>query len=160
MFTSFIPIIYVQLSSERLTLRNAKTGEIVSDVPEVAFTRKPKLSIVGYGIEARLHKSEPTVEVINPFAHPRSIVSDFSAGEQLLKAFLRRLQGSSIFAVSPKVVMHPLGDPDGGLTQIEVRALREMAMGAGASGVVIWQGRKLTDQELLAGQFPDAGQVL
>lgn len=160
MFSSFIPLIYVQISPERLVLRNAKTGEVVSEVPEIAISRKPKSSVLGCGVEARLHASAPSVEIINPFAHPRSIVSDFLAGEQLLKDFLRRLQGSSIFAVSPKVVMHPLGDPEGGLTQIEVRALCEMALGAGASGVVVWQGRKLTDQELLSGSFPAGGQVL
>jgi rod shape-determining protein MreB len=87
-------------------------------------------------------------------------VSDFTAGEQLLKIFLRRVQGSSIFAISPKVVMHPQREPDGGFTQIEIRALHEMAMGAGASRVVVWQGRGLSDQELLSGQFPSGGQVL
>ena len=148
------------MSPERLTVRNAKTGVVISEVPEVAISHDPKTSILGVGTEARTHKSNPSVEIINPFAHPRSLVSDFTVGEQLLKAFLRRVMSNSIFAISPKVVMHPLGDPDGGFTQIEVRALHEMAMGAGASRVVVWQGRVLNDQELLSGQFPSDGQVL
>lgn len=137
MLSSFISVFYVQLSPRRLTVRNAKTGEAISEIPEVAIARAPKTGYIGFGAEARLHKTTPSVEITNPFAHPRSLVSDFTVGEQLLKAFLSRMKGSSIFAVSPKVVLHPLGDPEGGFTQIEIRALREMAMGAGARKVVI-----------------------
>jgi len=156
----FKPVIYVQLSPERLTVRNAKTGKAISEVPEVAITRESKTKIVGVGAEVRSLKSSPSVEIINPFAHPRTLVSDFTVGEQVLKAFLRRLQGDSIFAISPKVVLHPLGNPDGGFTQIEIRALVEMAYGSGASQVTVWQGRALIDQELLSGKFPSGGQVL
>ena len=65
-----------------------------------------------------------------------------------------------MLAVSPRVVMHPLGDPAGGFTQVEIRAFHEMALGAGASDVRVWQGRALTDQELLSRTFPADGQVL
>lgn len=160
MLTSLIPLFYVQISPELLTVRNAKTGETVSEVPEIAIANTPKPNIVGIGSEAGLHRSAPTVKVINPFAHPRSMVSDFAVGEQLLKAFLRRLIGNSIFAVSPRVVMHLMGEPAGGFTQVEIRAFHEMAIGAGASKVVIWQGQGLSDQELLSGEFPSGGQVL
>jgi len=56
--------------------------------------------------------------------------------------------------------MHPMGDPAGGFTQVEIRALHEMALGAGASQVKVWQGRPLTDQELMSRQFPSDGRVL
>lgn len=160
MLSSLIPTVYVQISPDRLTVRNTKTGETISEVPEVAMSHGPKTNILGVGNEARSRQSASTVKIVNPFGHPRSLVSDFTAGEAILKAFLRRLQGSSIFAVSPKVVMHPMGEPAGGFTQIEIRALHEMAMGAGASKAVVWQGRALSDQELLSGQFPGGGQVL
>lgn len=160
MLTSLTPTFYVQVSPELLTVRNAKTGEAISEVPEIAIAHDPKPSIVGIGKEARLHRSAPLVKIINPFAHPRSLVSDFTVGEQLLKAFVRRLIGNSIFAVSPRVVVHLMGEPTGGFTQVETRAFREMAMRAGASKVVVWQGRGLSDQELLSGEFPSGGQVL
>lgn len=160
LFSSLIPTIYVQVSPERLIVRNAKTGKTISEVPEIAIEHHPKQKIVGIGNEAHAYKSTPSVKVSNPFAHPRTLLSDFTSGEQLLKAFLRRLQGNSIFAVSPRVVIHPMGDPLGGFTQIEIRALHEMAMGAGASQVVVWQGRGLSDQELLSRKFPGTGQVL
>ncbi|HQS59698.1 MAG: rod shape-determining protein MreB [Gallionellales bacterium 35-53-114] len=160
MLNSLIPIFYVQVSPERLTVRNAKTGEAISEVPEIAIAYEPKERIVSIGKEARLRGSDPSVKIINPFSHPRSMVSDFTVGEQVLKAFLRRLIGNSIFAISPRVVMHLMGEPAGGFTQVEIRAFHEMAIGAGASKVVIWEGRALSDQELLSGVFPSGGEVL
>ena len=65
-----------------------------------------------------------------------------------------------MFSVSPRVVLHPLGDPEGGFTRIEVRALHEMALGAGAAEVRLWQGRALSDEELLSGTFPADGNLL
>lgn len=159
MLSAFKPTIYIQVSPERLTVRNAKTGETISELPEVAIAQGAKPKIVGVGAEARSRQSL-SVEVVNPFAHPRSLVSDFTVGEQLLKAFLRRLRTNSIFAPAPRVVLHPQGDPAGGFTQIEIRAFHEMALGAGASEAVVWQGRSLTDQELLARDFPSGGQRL
>lgn len=160
MFSFLIPIIYIQISPERLTVRNANTGASISEVPEVAVRPGAKPDILGVGMAARSYPASESIQVINPFAHPRSLVSDFTIGEQLLKAFLRRVQGASIFTLSPKVVLHLLGDPAGGFTQVEIRAFHEMALGAGASKVTIWQGRPLSDQELLAGRFLNGGQVL
>jgi rod shape-determining protein MreB len=160
MFGYFNQIIYVQVSPSLLTVRNPKTGVSVSEVPEVAIAHSPKPSIVGVGKDARLHRSEPSVQITNPFAHPRSMVSDFTVGEQVLKAFLRRVMGKAFFTPAPKLVLHLLGDPADGFTQVEIRAFHEMALGAGASEVTLWRGRALSDQELLTGQFPDSGQVL
>src|SRR6185503_16609774 len=110
--------------------------------------------------EAHSHKSVPSIRVSNPFAHPRTVVGDFTLGERVLKAFLRRLQSGAFLALSPRIVLHPSGNPAGGYTQVEARALHEMASGAGASNVVVWQGRALSDQEILSGQFPPEGKVL
>jgi len=155
----FIPLIYIQLAPDKLTLKNIKTGEVISEVPEVAIAYDKKTRIVGTGNEAFSHRMNPSVKIINPFAHPRTLVSDFTVAEQLLKIMVSRLLGSSLFAVSPKVILHPLGDPAGGFTQVELRAFREMAHGAGASQVVVWTGRVLTDQEILSGVYPKEGSV-
>jgi len=152
--------LYVQIAPDRLVVRDPQSGKAFSEPPEVAITRSPKAKIVGIGSEARQRSTEPSVAVVNPFAHPRSLVSDFTVGEQLLKAAIARVKGSSVVAVAPRVVMHPLGDPAGGFTQVEIRAFHEMALGAGAREVKVWQGRALTDQELLAGTFPPDGKLL
>jgi len=37
---------------------------------------------------------------------------------------------------------------EGGLSEVEERALREVAMAAGASKVVVWVGHELSDAEV------------
>ncbi|MBI4996096.1 MAG: rod shape-determining protein [Rhodocyclales bacterium] len=158
--TFFDARLYVQIAPDRLTVRNPKTGKQVSDVAEIALARGTKPRLLAVGHEARAAARQGPAEIIKPFAHPRSLVSDFTAAEQLLKAFMAKLQTPGIFAVAPSVVMHPLGDPEGGFTQIEVRAIQELALGAGARAVKVWQGRPLTDHELMTGQFPATGAIL
>jgi rod shape-determining protein MreB and related proteins len=160
MLSSFIFPVYVQISPDRLIVRNVKTGLTFSEVPELAIERKSKLKILDIGVQARSHSSKSGVEIINPFAHPRTLVSDFGMAEQLLKLAIRRILKASLFSVSPTMVLHPMGDPDGGFTQVESRAFREMALSTGASQVIVWQGRNLTDQEILSKQFPSDGKIL
>lgn len=160
MLSSFIFPVYVQVAPDRLTVRNVKTGEFFSEVPELAIQRKPKLIILDIGAQARLHSSVPGVEMVNPFDHPRTLASDFVMAEQLLKLAIRRILKVSLFSAAPAMVLHLMGDPEGGFTQIEVRAFREMGLGTGASSVIVWQGRSLTDQEILSKQFPRDGKVL
>lgn len=152
--------LYVQLSAAQLKVRDAKKGREIAEPPEMAIAReKGKERIVGLGHDARTPRPYG-VHVVNPFAHPRTPISDFTVAEQLLRGFIRRLVGRAVFAPSPRIVMHPLGDFEGGLTQVELRALRELAMGAGASEVVVWIGPPLTDEQLLAPELPGTGRVL
>jgi rod shape-determining protein MreB len=152
--------LYIQISPERVTVRNPGTGEQVAEIPELAVTDQPKFRIVGLGHEARSMATQPNVRVVNPFAHPRSLVSDFTAAEQLVKALIAKILAHGLFSVAPRVVLHPLGDPEGGFTQVEIRALQEMALGAGARSVKVWQGRPLTDQEILSDRLPVTGKIL
>lgn len=156
------PIVYVQLSPQRLAVRNARTGQAISEPPEVAIAHGKPARMVAAGAQARAAAltTSGEMEVVNPFAHPRSLVSDFTVGEQLLRVFMRRLLPRSWLRPAPIVVMHPLGEPEGGFTQVEIRAFRELALGMGASQAIVWEGAPLTDQELLAGRFPATGRVL
>lgn len=125
----------------------------------MAITGDPERKMIAIGSEARAYAFDSSVKVINPFAHPRTLVSDFTSGEQLLRAFVLRMQSRSFLALAPTIVMHPLGEPAGGYTQIEIRALREMAYGSGAGKVFVWLGPVLTDEEVLSGSFPVSGAV-
>jgi rod shape-determining protein MreB len=154
MFSALKPVIYVRISPERLTLKNLKSGEVIAEVPEVAISAPPRPRVLAVGPQARMAAAAQAAQVVNPFAHPRSLVSDFAVAEQVLRHYLRRIQGKSLLALAPAVVMHPLGAPEGGFTQVERRAFREMALGAGASEAVVWIGRVLADHEVLSRQFP------
>lgn len=155
MLASLVPVLYIQIAPDRITVRNPKSGLTVSEVPEMAISAAPKQIILAIGPQARGVAAAQAAQLVNPFAHPRSLVSDFTVAEQLLKHYVRQVQGRSLLAISPIIVIHPLGDPEGGFTQVERRAFAEMARGAGASQVVVWTGRPLTDQELLSRQFPE-----
>jgi len=156
MFSALKPLIYIQISPELLTLKNVKTGASIAEVPELAISSRPE-KILAVGPQARLAAASQPAQVVNPFAHPRTLASDFTVAEQLIKHQLRRILGNSLLAISPRVVIHPLGSPAGGFTQVERRAFLEMAIGAGASEAHVWTGRPLTDQELLSGKPPSSG---
>lgn len=151
--------LYVQISPDKVTVRNPRTGECISEPAEIAVTMSPKATVAGIGNEARQAQISQSAELFKPFAHPRSIVSDFTLAEQLLKAFFSRMKRYGVLAVAPHVIVHPLGQYEGGLTQIEVRALYEMAIGAGASQVKVWAGQPLSDEAILAGNF-SGGEIL
>lgn len=157
----FRQYLYVQLSPQWLTVRDPAKREEISEIPEIAIRTDPgkRASVVAFGAAARSTAAEPNTKVHNPFAHPRSLISDFILAESLLKAFVRRVRGNAVLCLNPVFVMHPLGDHAGGLTQVELRAMRELALGAGASGVHLWQGPVLTDEQVMQEQFPSTGRV-
>lgn len=149
MLSALSPLLYVKVAPDRLTVRNVRTGAEISEVPEIAIGKAGKKAVIlAAGAQARAAVSTQSAELVNPFNHPRTLLGDFTVGEQLLKAFIRRLNGKSWLALAPRVVIHPLGSPAGGFTQVERRAFHEMALGAGASQVVVWVGRELSDQEV------------
>lgn len=152
---SFMPgtVVYIAVTPERVTVRDVESGKLFSEVPEIALSGTDKFKVVAIGSEARKHASDPAVKIGNPFAHPRSLFSDFTLAEQFLKLAMRRVVAGSIFQPSPKVIAHLPGNPEGGYTQIERRVMREMAFSAGARQVDVIEGREPTDQELLNWAF-------
>lgn len=152
MLNAIRSIIYVQISPQLLTLKNVRTGESIAEVPELAIRESPKPRVVAVGSLARA--ATPPVRIINPFAHPRTLIGDFTGGEQLLRHQIRRILGKPFLPLAPAVVLHPLGTFEGGLTELERRAFREMALGAGAAEMNLWIGRLLRDEEILARRPP------
>jgi rod shape-determining protein MreB len=155
MLSAFLPLVYIQITPELLTVRNVKTGTTVAETPELAISTSGKPRILAVGPQARLAAASEPATVVNPFAHPRTLVSDFTAAEQLIKYQLRRVQTAALWRPAPCVVLHPMGRDEGGYTQVERRAFREMALGAGASQMFLWIGRPLTDAELLLRRAPE-----
>ena len=158
MLSFFSPLVYIQIAPNLLTLKNLKTGLEISEVAEIALSLPPKPKVIlGAGAQARLASASEPAQLIQPFAHPRSLVSDFASAEALIRIQLQRVLGKGWLRVAPSVVMHPLGNPDGGFTQVELRAFREMALGAGASTARVWTGRPLANHELLSDQAALSG---
>ena len=94
--------------------------------------------------------------LVRPFSHGRLLVHEFEAASTLLKHAFSYVAGRGLLRSRPIAVIHPLEVPEDGLTDIEDRVFRELALSAGAKRVYLWQGRVLTNTELLNGAFRDA----
>ena len=93
---------------------------------------------------------EETFAAQPTFSTTRQLVGDFTVAETLLKRALKKVLDTKFLSFAPRVVIQPLEMLEGGLSQVEERILHEMAVGAGASKVVVWVGPKLTDAEVVA----------
>ena len=133
---------YLRVNRERVSVRNVSTGDFVEVAAKLGLDRADKILSVGDPVDPS------AVRVLMPFQHPRILIEDFTGGEKIVSYVIRQLFGKGPIAPSPIVVVHPDIDLDGGLTQIEARALRELVEGAGARKVYLHYGRQLSDQEV------------
>ncbi len=138
-------LFYLRIDAERVWLRDPSTGRELTEAAAVAVA--PDVSATRVG-DAALG-APAGWQILRPFAHPRVAVDGFDAAQRLLDALLRRMRGHALLARKPVVVLHPLRGFDGGLADIERRALQELALAAGAGQVRLWVGRVLGDAELL-----------
>src|SRR4051812_21170099 len=92
--------------------------------------------------------TDTTVQARTPFTTERMLIGDFASAAETLKTALKSCIKGRIFVVAPRVVIHPMEMTEGGLSQIEERVFREIAIGAGASRVVVWTGPELDDQQV------------
>ena len=92
--------------------------------------------------------ADTTVQAPTPFTTQRMLVGDFTAAVHTLKTALKNMAKGRLVSLPPRVVIQPMEMIEGGLSQVEERILREIAIGAGASKVVVWVGPELKDQEV------------
>ena len=120
------------------TLIYVRNKGIVLDEPSVVSIRheggpqgKRTLQAVGHEAKSMLGKVPGNIEAIRPMKD--GVIADFTVTEQMLKQFIKMVHPSSIFRPSPRIIICvPCGS-----TQVERRAIRESALGAGASEVYL-----------------------
>src|SRR5687767_8460148 len=120
------------------TLIYVRGKGIVLDEPSVVAIRQEagpsgKKTIQAVGKEAKqmLGKVPGNIEAIRPMKD--GVIADFTVTEQMLKQFIRMVHDSKLFKPSPRIIICvPCGS-----TQVERRAIRESALGAGASEVYL-----------------------
>lgn len=117
------------------TLIYVRGKGIVLNEPSVVAIRKGdsinSKSICAVGAEAKrmLGRTPGHITAIRPLKD--GVIADFTVTEKMLQYFIRRVHGSTLFKPSPRVlVCVPCGS-----TQVERRAIRESAAGAGARTV-------------------------
>ena len=120
------------------TLIYVRGKGIVLDEPSVVAIRQgsgpnAKKTIQAVGKEAKmmLGKTPGNITAIRPMKD--GVIADFTVTEQMLKQFIKKVHDSRLFSPSPRIIICvPCGS-----TQVERRAIRESAIGAGAGQVYL-----------------------
>jgi rod shape-determining protein MreB len=120
------------------TLIYMRERGIVLDEPSVVAIRQEggpngKKTILAVGKEAKamLGRVPGNIEAIRPMKD--GVIADFTITEQMLKQFIKMVHESKLLKPSPRIIICvPCGS-----TQVERRAIRESALGAGASQVFL-----------------------
>ena len=120
------------------TLIYTKEHGIVLDEPSVVVLKKDgkihgKTTVLAVGNEAKamLGRVPAGIEAIRPMKD--GVIADFTVTEVMLKHFIKLAHPDMLFKPSPRIVICvPCGS-----TQVERRAIRESALGAGASEVYL-----------------------
>ncbi|MBA2351693.1 MAG: rod shape-determining protein [Burkholderiales bacterium] len=118
------------------TLIYVKGHGIVLNEPSVVAIRqgggpngKKVIQSVGLAAKQMLGRTPHNITAIRPMKD--GVIADFTVTEQMLKQFIKKVHDSRWFSPSPRIVICvPCGS-----TQVERRAIRESAYGAGARKV-------------------------
>ena len=120
------------------TLIIARGQGLVLDEPSVVVVKRDgkyggKTSVVAVGTEAKgmLGRVPENMEAIRPMKD--GVIADFTITELMLKHFIKMVHPNSFFRPSPRIVICVPSSS----TQVERRAIRESALGAGASQVYL-----------------------
>jgi rod shape-determining protein MreB len=119
------------------TLIYSRGQEILLDEPSVVAIRQdrdggPKtIAAVGREAKLMLGRTPGTIKAIRPLKD--GVIADFTVTEKMLQYFIKKVHEARFFRPSPRVlVCVPCGS-----TQVERRAIRESAAGAGAREVYL-----------------------
>ncbi|BAH83048.1 rod shape-determining protein [Candidatus Ishikawella capsulata] len=119
------------------TLIYVRGQGIVLNEPSVVAIRHDRsgspnsVAAVGYAAKQMLGRTPGNITAIRPMKD--GVIADFFVTEKMLQHFIRQVHNSSMFRPKPRVlVCVPVG-----ATQVERRAIRESAKGAGARKVYL-----------------------
>jgi len=98
---------------------------------KAAPTAKKTILAVGKEAKQMLGRVPGNIEAIRPMKD--GVIADFTITEQMLKQFFKMVHETKLLKPSPRIIICvPCGS-----TQVERRAIRESALGAGASQVYL-----------------------
>lgn len=153
--------LYIRLQPERISILHVESGREIHDIPVIAISKKNgKRIVAAIGKEALSLASIENLELAYGFKHPRTLIADFTIAQETLRLFVKKSINKGL-SLSTAIILHPLDEQEGGFTQIELKALLELALSAGAKKVFIWQGKELYTHELSKLIFPlEKGKLL
>jgi len=120
------------------TLIYVRGKGIVLDEPSVVAIRqeggpngKKVIQEIGLAAKQMLGRTPGNITAIRPMKD--GVIADFIITEQMIKQFIKRVHRSKFFSPSPRIIICvPCGS-----TQVERRAIRDAAIGAGAARVYL-----------------------
>lgn len=140
MFKKFLGLFSNDLSIDlgtANTLIYVKGQGIVLDEPSVVAVRQEKIgsmkSIAAVGTEAKsmLGRTPKSIMAIRPMKD--GVIADFHVTEKMLQHFIKQVHNGNFMRPSPRVLICV----PAGATQVERKAIKESAMGAGAREVYL-----------------------
>lgn len=107
-------------------------GILINEPTMVAINHKTG-QLVAVGAEARgmLGRTPAHIEVVRPLVE--GVVSNFEVTEEMLTYFISKVRADSKSLIAPRVL---IGVPSG-ITNVQMRAARDAALGAGARDVML-----------------------
>src|SRR5881398_3248264 len=113
------------------TLIYVKGEGIVLNEPSVVAIDRESKKIKGVGLEAKrmLGRTPDGVIAVRPMKD--GVIADFDVTEKMLRYFLTLIIENHVFKVKPRVIVCV----PSGITEVEKRAVRDSAIGAGAKEV-------------------------
>jgi rod shape-determining protein MreB len=113
------------------TLIHVKGEGIVLNEPSVVAIDRESKKIKGVGLEAKrmLGRTPEGILAVRPMKD--GVIADFDVTEKMLRYFLTLVIDKHVFKVKPRVIVCV----PSGITEVEKRAVRDSAIGAGAKEV-------------------------
>lgn len=147
--------VVVGFSSKRIYFRNYRTDQSWSDVPAILIGLNDDgqkfVSAVG---TAALRESG---NAQYPFGHPRTIVSDWLQMLKIIEYGLAQIDAHPSKIVRSEFVYFVAEELEGGLTEMELRVLRELLLSVGARAVHFWPStNEPTPSEIRSKAYIDA----
>lgn len=138
LFGLFSNDLAIDLGTANTLIYVKEKGIILNEPSVVAIRIAPggganNTSILAVGTEAKkmLGRTPGSIQAIRPMKD--GVIADFNVTETMLKYFIRKVQENRFIRPSPRIIICvPCGS-----TQVERRAIRESALGAGAREVFL-----------------------
>lgn len=142
----FNSIVYLQIWKEQIKATNS-SNQITLIEPAVIAVKKTSShtkELMYVGEEAIAQSNIEYLDLIYPFKNDKYLINDFDAAEALITNMLCRTKSLWRFLrPSPLVVIHPMDIREIEISQVEYRALLELALGSGAGDAAIYTGSEL-----------------
>lgn len=151
--------LYIRIGRERLSIRIVDRSGLTSEfsgVPKIIFfsntSRDPIPNAVGDEVN-KYNESDIDGVIITEFRHPRVVIDDFDLSVIMLSIFINKAVKNSGFE-SFDVILQITDNLEGGLTQIEKRALQELGLKCGKGRCIVdTTNQELSDTEILNYHF-------